>query len=362
MEEGKLGRTRSSSSLASYAATPTRRRKPKLDKASAERRKLLRRKVEEARQNGDETFMERLTRWPCLCCYDEVPDFQQENEWIHTGYRKGWTVREHFLSVLYPFHNESVNIWTHLIGFVICICVTVGLAYEVRNPHFVDIVREGGETLRHLLDPISRWPVYIFLCGAMICLGGSAFAHSLNGMSRRSNYALWRLDYMGIVALIASSFLPPIHYGFLCNPNWRLVYLTSITGIAVSLAGLIFHRRFHSEKWRLLRVGLFTGMGVSGVAPLIHSVYLNHGIPLATRGAFQMILMGASYLGGVVFYAARVPERWLPGKFDLLFNSHQIWHVAVLLGVFNHYRASMTFVEWRETDRHCLLEHLQIVR
>ena len=133
----------------------------------------------------------------------------------------------------------------------------------------------------------------------------------------------------------------------------------------MSLAGLIFHSRFHSEKWRLLRVGLFTGMGVSGVAPLMHSVYLNHGIPLATRGAIQMVLMGASYLGGVVFYAARVPERWLPGKFDLLFNSHQIWHVAVLLGVFNHYRASMTFVEWRETDRHCLLERaldLQIVR
>ena len=47
-------------------------------------------------------------------------------------------------------------------------------------------------------------------------------------------------------------------------------------------------------------------------------MYLNHGIPLATRGAFQMILMGASYLGGVVFYAARVPERVMVARLDLL--------------------------------------------
>ena len=296
----------------------------------------------------------RNTRWPCLCCYYELPDFQKENEWIHTGYRSGWSVRHHFCSILYPFHNETVNIWTHLLGFIICAVSTIVLAYEVRNPKLVELVRESGETLWHLLEPVNRWPVYSFLGGAMVCLGGSAFAHSLNGVSPGSNYALWRLDYIGIVSLIACSFFPPIYYGFLCHPIWRIGYLTTIISIAVSIVAMMFHHKFHHESWRMLRVWLFTGMGLSGIVPWFHSLYLHYETPLAMQAASQMLMMGASYLGGVVFYAMRVPERWLPGKFDFAFNSHQIWHVAVLLGVFNHYRASMSLVEWRETDRNCL--------
>lgn len=31
--------------------------------------------------------------------------------------------------------------------------------------------------------------------------------------------------------------------------------------------------------------------------------------------------------GGAI-YALRVPERWFPGKFDLFFHSHQLFHVS----------------------------------
>ncbi|GFH23238.1 uncharacterized protein HaLaN_20824 [Haematococcus lacustris] len=29
---------------------------------------------------------------------------------------------------------------------------------------------------------------------------------------------------------------------------------------------------------------------------------------------------------GAGIYAARIPERWFPGKFDILLHSHQIFH------------------------------------
>jgi len=32
--------------------------------------------------------------------------------------------------------------------------------------------------------------------------------------------------------------------------------------------------------------------------------------------------MGASYLGGLVFYVKRIPEIFWPGKFDILGHSH----------------------------------------
>ena len=30
-------------------------------------------------------------------------------------------------------------------------------------------------------------------------------------------------------------------------------------------------------------------------------------------------------------YATRIPERWKPGAFDLMFHSHQLFHIAVIV-------------------------------
>ena len=41
--------------------------------------------------------------------------------------------------------------------------------------------------------------------------------------------------------------------------------------------------------------------------------------------------MGALYITGAGLYAARIPERFLPGKCDIWFQSHQIFHLLVSL-------------------------------
>ena len=53
----------------------------------------------------------------------------------------------------------------------------------------------------------------------------------------------------------------------------------------------------------------------------------------ALRRAVALTLQGS--LCGVVGYAvmvAKVPERWVPGAFDLWGHSHQWWHVLTILG------------------------------
>ena len=47
--------------------------------------------------------------------------------------------------------------------------------------------------------------------------------------------------------------------------------------------------------------------------------------------------MGGLYLTGAFLYAARIPERWLPGKCDIWFQSHQLFHVLVVAAAFVHY-------------------------
>lgn len=51
---------------------------------------------------------------------------------------------------------------------------------------------------------------------------------------------------------------------------------------------------------------------------------------------------------GAAVYALRVPERFKPGRFDYLFNSHQLFHIAVVVAAFVHYQSVMILVKWRD--------------
>lgn len=47
--------------------------------------------------------------------FDVLPPFQRDNKYIHKYYRTGYTVRRSLRS-LFQLHNETGNIWSHLIG------------------------------------------------------------------------------------------------------------------------------------------------------------------------------------------------------------------------------------------------------
>ncbi len=63
---------------------------------------------------------------------------------------------------------------------------------------------------------IRRWPLFIFLFGAIICLGCSAVFHWFCVYSQQWSNFLNRLDYAGISILIAGSCYPPYFYFFYC--------------------------------------------------------------------------------------------------------------------------------------------------
>ncbi|AEE86910.1 putative protein [Arabidopsis thaliana] len=62
------------------------------------------------------------------------------------------------------------------------------------------------------------------------------------------------------------------------------------------------------------------------------------------------ILMGLLYGLGALVYATRIPERWMPGKFDIAGHSHQLFHVLVVAGAFTHYRAGLVYLKWRDIE------------
>lgn len=55
------------------------------------------------------------SRADAYATFEVLPPFQRDNSFIHKYYRTDYTVRRSLRS-LFQLHNETGNIWTHLIG------------------------------------------------------------------------------------------------------------------------------------------------------------------------------------------------------------------------------------------------------
>jgi len=110
---------------------------------------------------------------------------------------------------------------------------------------------------------------------------------------------------------------------------------------------------FQSREWRSFRYYIFASLGFYGFAPIFHVLFFNYDVHQVKVAMALATCQGLVYLGGGGIYASRVPERWFPGRFDLFFNSHQIWHVCVVLAALIHWRACMMLLEWRDASGGC---------
>lgn len=314
-----------------------------------------------------------------LVSYEELPEYMKENEFILNYYRSEWPVLNAALS-LFSWHNETINIWTHLVGFMVFLGLTVwhlaqyfpqvahlighlswpiskvaenvssnigdaisgAASFMQANPGLAEAFAGAG------VGPTTRWPFFVFLAGAMFCLLSSCACHLLSCHSHRLNLFLIRLDYTGIAVMIVVSFFPPIYYIFQCEPRWQLAYLSAISVAGAGTVYALMSPRLSAAKYRAHRALLFVGMGLSGVVPAVHAAAVNwheprRNLTLAYEGA-----MAASYLIGTAFYLTRVPERWRPGMFDLAGQSHQIFHALVIAGALAHYGAAIVFLRVRD--------------
>lgn len=283
--------------------------------------------------------IQRLLHW------DDLPPWQQDNQHIHTGYRPAsssfWVS---FYSLTY-IHNETVNIYTHLMPSLLAVPAAIAL-HRALAPRYVtatqaDIMAFG-----------------CFFTGAAFCLGMSATYHTISNHSPAIARIGNSLDYIGIVGLIVGSFVPSVYYGFYCAPGLQQLYWTMICSIGLGCVFVSILPQFRTPRWRPFRAAMFVGMGLSAVFPVIHGLYL-YGRDQMTRqiGLGWLLLQGFLYILGAGIYAARVPERLRPGQFDLWGSSHQIFHVLVVCAAVAHLTGLLRAFDYRHSGsaEHCPL-------
>ena len=160
---------------------------------------------------GEKELQKRLTvLWP------EIQPWQQDNHYILSGYRPQSNSYTKSAQSLGYIHNETVNIYTHLVGAISAI-ISGAFVFFVLKPRYATATKED---------------VMVFGCfffGAAACLGMSATYHTISNHSQAVNSFGNKLDYLGIVFLIWGSFIPVLYYGFQGDPQLIKTYWTMVS-------------------------------------------------------------------------------------------------------------------------------------
>ncbi|KAI8969297.1 hemolysin-III related-domain-containing protein [Mycotypha africana] len=267
-----------------------------------------------------------------LLLLEELPKDRQENQYVLSGYRFYRSSRE-CLKSLFKIHNETLNIWSHLLGFFFFSYLSI-YAFKTNFP----------EASSRDIAIFSA-----FCISSLTCLLCSSIYHTFICHSARHIKSFTAtLDYIGITFLITASISIVIHFGFYCDPIPKHRYMI-FSGLIGSIGIILpFFRFFDTKRYRPLRIGLFVAMAFSSVVPLLHLMTVK-GV-LVTAAFLKPALVSAlMYICGVVIYGKRFPEKFFPGKFDAAgMTSHAIWHLFVCLGIFFHYLGSFHFYKLRE--------------
>ncbi|CAA90822.1 ADIPOR-like receptor SPBC12C2.09c [Schizosaccharomyces pombe] len=274
-----------------------------------------------------------------LLTWDQLEPWQQDNQYIISGYRPPSFSFYLCVKSIFHVHNESVNIWTHLFGAIV----------------FLFFIFKSELILKR--DTTTAEDVYVitvFLFSAFTMLGCSTFYHTISNHSDDVSKFGNKLDYLGIVVMIVGSFIPCLHYAFACHANFRTLYIGTIIGIGVIVASTCLLDRFRQPEWRPYRALIFVLMGLFGIFPVIHALKIFSFSEILVRmGLVWLLLQGLFYIVGAVIYALRIPEKWSPGKYDVFGSSHQWFHVCVIIAAFCHFHGVCIAYDYFHERRGC---------
>lgn len=276
-----------------------------------------------------------------------LPDWMKDNEYLQFGHRPELNSFKECFKSIFGLHSETGNIWTHLIGFVAFITVTI-----------IFYVKPLCDQC-HTDVPLSEKLIFLFFfVGAILCLGMSSLFHTVCCHSEHVSKLFNKLDYVGISLLTVGSFVPWIYYSFYCDFIPKLIYMIIISVLGISTIVITMMDRFTTAAYRPVRALLFVSLGGFGIIPACHSLIMSGWTNALAEAAMHRVFIQAGlYILGAGLYAARVPERFFPGKFDFWFQSHQIFHILVIAAAFVHFHGIQNMALHRLTPEGLCQNH-----
>jgi len=267
----------------------------------------------------------------------EVEDIYRHNPFILTGYRDRTSVIGCLKSVLL-LHNETINIWSHFLGFLFF----VGLFCQ-------DILWLIPQDISGVTSSD-----FVVLCTLIICyqltMVLSSFYHTFTCHSPKVSENCLTLDLLGITMGLLATYLSGIYYAFWCQPFWRDFYLSTVGGLFIVATIAQFIPGFQDEKNSKKRLGLFFFWAIYGIVPTLHWISMHpEGLSHSLVSAMLPRIMFMYFICGLAFffYVTRIPERLVPGLVDIIGHSHQWWHILIFLGLYFWHNTGLAFAMFR---------------
>ncbi|KAF1831077.1 HlyIII-domain-containing protein [Decorospora gaudefroyi] len=263
-----------------------------------------------------------------LLCYDQLPEWRKDNPYIYTQYRPISHSYKACLKSLFYLHNQTGNIYSHLLFFFPVLALIIHNSLALAGVRTLSIQPRSDDVLAFSA----------FFAGAAMCMSFSTAYHTF--MSH-SEYVASRgklLDFAGITCLIWGSMMPTLYYAFNCETDVMKKYMVTFSTFGV-MALLYFLSPLASNPTaQKMVIPLFVIFAASGILPLAHGVQL-YGWDRMDElvGLKYVLLHGAIYAASLGPFLTKFPECWLPGKCDMWFSSHQIFHVAIVLAASVHF-------------------------
>lgn len=245
----------------------------------------------------------------------EVPEHQRSK--FIVGY---YRLERPRLQQLFAWHNETLNIWTHLIGTIY---------FVVRGFTWIRaraLVHDKGIP-GHTSSVYDSAMVLLVLVSSGSCMAASSFFHWRSCTPKREHMCLVSFDRSGIVCFIFSSFFGGISLGYSCFPTVQKVYLVLTVFASVGMAAsLTFPALQECSRWILFVGGLW------GLIPTLHWYFFIATKTMLDEFGAGMVAMTILYILSGFVYSSGFPERLAPGMFDLVGASHQLFHCFVFGG------------------------------
>ncbi|KAM3451537.1 hypothetical protein MY3296_005202 [Beauveria thailandica] len=255
----------------------------------------------------------------------EASVWQRDNKYILSGYRRQRADYLEMLTSLTFVHNETCNVYTHLIGALLLPLIAATVMRSLSQPQF-SVVLGTDYTM-----------FAIFFWSAECCLLFSTAFHLFGAHSHEAEQFWHRMDLLGIVIVTMGTFIPGIYYIYFCELSLQRLHWFIVILSGSSTAALICIPAFRTLRWRKVKIGAYVALGMSALVPLLHGSHL-YGLEYMTQysGMSWYLLELVVYGTGTALYAFRIPERFAPGKFDIWCSSHQLFHLCILCAMYIH--------------------------
>ena len=147
---------------------------------------------------------------------EDLPDWlKDDNPYLTSGQRPPMnSIKECFKS-MFRIHSQTGDIWTHLIGSIVFIIITI-----------ICYVEPSFQKMHKNLNFEEEIIFLLFFIGVNACLSFSWLYHTLLCHSEWVSIFFQKIDYLGILLNIGGSFLPVIYY-YPTQYKMKIIFLTS---------------------------------------------------------------------------------------------------------------------------------------